>query len=710
MSKQDDTALLIVAADPALRETVRKAVTGDRRVIYQAAGCDAVAKLLETTIPTLAICDVESVHSETLSVCRALRAVEGAAGLPIIALVDVTDHQLLTLARAAGASDYLVKPLDAQRLAVRIDQVLGTRSAHQQLKASKDRLDALTNLVADTVLIVGRDGTVLDCLSGSPVDPFGAQQDLRGQTLGAIWPAEVAAALLQQVKRALRTRAACDYEFELADGDGARAHQASCMPQGRNRVLLQVRDVTDDKTAEARFDHLANHDVLTGLPNRHMFLAHLEQAVAAARLKERELAVIYIDLARFGQINDSFGRSTGDLVLQVIAQRIQGCLRGPDSARTGNRETPPTVARWGADRFTVLLDGVDNTREAKAVARRIRTALREPLVLPDRQLELTPYMGAALYPRDGKSIEALLHTAETAMHEARTAALTLTGMFSSEGEGTLERLDLANELRWALKNGQLALHYQPKIELDSGIITGAEALLRWTHPLRGPVAPAAIIPLAEQIGLISSIGEWVFREACLQVVDWQERGLDCQSVAVNFSSKHFLEPGFGQFLAEILAETGAQPGCLEIEITEDLVRRDARKDFAVVKHLTDIGVRVAIDDFGTGYSSIPDLMAAGVSTIKIDHALIKPLPEDETCTALTAAVIAMSRELGLATIAEGVESRAQLQLLRQQRCDQVQGFIYTEALPAEAFETFLASYRAHTFADVEDLDQRRTSA
>jgi EAL domain-containing protein (putative c-di-GMP-specific phosphodiesterase class I) len=217
----------------------------------------------------------------------------------------------------------------------------------------------------------------------------------------------------------------------------------------------------------------------------------------------------------------------------------------------------------------------------------------------------------------------------------------------------------------------------------------------------------AIIPLAEQTGMIGMIGEWVFREACLQVLDWQQRGLECQTVAVNFSSKHFFDPGFTQALADILTETGVNPGALEIEIAEQLLRQDAREGFAVIKRLTDTGLRVAIDDFGVGHSCIPDLLAAGITTVKIDHSLIKPLPESESCAAVASALIAMCRELGITSVAEGVESRAQLQLLRQQHCDQVQGFIYTEALPTDAFEAFLAEYVARTFEGVTDLEAAR---
>ena len=703
----DDTTLLIVAADPALREFIRKSVAAPGRRIHQAAGCDAVAELLKTTLPTLVICDVESTRSEALAVCRALREAGDARRLPIIALVDMTDHQLLSMARDAGASDYLIKPLDAERLGLRIEQVLGTRAAHQELTASRARLEVLNELVADTVLIVRRDGTVLECLSGTGGDTFLPQEDLRGQVLADIWPEDIATGLLQHVKRTLRNRRASEYEFKLDVGDQVRTYQSRFIAQGRNRVLLQLRNTTHEKTAEVRIDNLANNDVLTGLPNRHLFLQMLEHALTDARLKERELAVIYIDVEHFGKINDSFGRSTGDLVLKVIGERIRGCLRGPDSLRNGTGAAIPTVARWSADRFTVLLDEVSSARDAKAIAARIRTALRQPVTIPGQELEITPHMGAALYPRDGESIESLLHTAETAMHDARTAALTLTGMFASEDEGTLERLDMANELRWALKNNQLSLHYQPKIELESGLITGAEALLRWAHPLRGPVMPMAIIPLAEQTGMIGAIGEWVFRAACLQVLDWQQRGLECQAVAVNFSSKHFFEPGFPQALADILTETGVNPGALEIEIAEQLLRQDAREGFAVIKRLIDTGLRVAIDDFGTGYSCIPELVAAGINTVKIDHSLIKPLPENEGCGAVSSAMIAMCRELGITSVAEGVESRAQLQLLRQQHCDQVQGFIYTEALPAEAFETFLREYLARTFEGVTELEQAR---
>ena len=435
------------------------------------------------------------------------------------------------------------------------------------------------------------------------------------------------------------------------------------------------KDVTAAKLAEVRIQYLAYHDSLTALPNRSSFSLILNHGIARARRDARKLAVLFIDLDRFKTINDTLGHDAGDTLLREVGNRLRQVLRPSD-----------TVARLGGDEFVVLLEEVAAPAHVGNVARKILASIAGALDILGQELRVTASVGISLYPQDGEDEQTLMKNADIAMYHAKQEGKN-NYQFHSEKMGTdsLERLALETGLRRALERNEFQLYYQAKISLRTSRMTGMEALLRWNHPDLGIVSPAQFIPIAEETGLIGPIGEWVIRTACLQNKAWQVLGLPPVRVAVNLSPRQFTDENLPNSIASILEETGMAPDWLELEITESMIMHDVGKTMQKLNTLGKTGIRIAIDDFGTGHSSLAYLKRFPIDTLKIDRSFIRDLPGDAEDKAITTAIIAMGKSLDLTVVAEGVETRDQLEFLRVPGCDEFQGYYFNTPLPAEQF-------------------------
>lgn len=449
-----------------------------------------------------------------------------------------------------------------------------------------------------------------------------------------------------------------------------------------SRGVGTTQDITERKLAEARINHLAFYDALTGLPNRALCQDRLQQAISAAARHGGELAAIFIDLDMFKQINDSLGHAAGDRLLQETARRLQACMRGSD-----------TVARLGSDEFVVIMDGAMEGG-INMLAQRLLGALREPFTIDGRVLHITGSLGMALYPRDGGNAHALLCNADVAMSRAKEQGRDNARFYTEEmNRKAQERFALEEDLRRALAQDEFVLHYQPRVDLHSGEITGLEALARWQHPEKGLVAPDIFIPVAEETGLILPLGEWVLREACTQAKAWEKAMGKPVSVAVNLSARQFRQVNLIERVFAILNETGLSPACLELEITESMVMNQAEEVVATLTRLHGLGVRLAIDDFGTGYSSLNYLKRFPVHVLKIDKSFVDGVPSDPGDTTIVTTIISMAHDMKLKVVAEGVESEAQLAFLRARGCDEMQGYFFSRPLPAREAESLLSAGR-----------------
>jgi diguanylate cyclase (GGDEF)-like protein len=432
----------------------------------------------------------------------------------------------------------------------------------------------------------------------------------------------------------------------------------------------------EERVAHAqRIEYLAYHDNLTDLPNRALFSRFLTQGMQYARRYEKQLALLFLDLDHFKVINDSLGHDTGDELLQELGRRLRESVRESD-----------IVARLGGDEFVILLPEIREGSQAQPVAEKILAVVGSPFTFAGQEFRITISIGIALYPHDGEDEQTLMKNADTAMYHAKERGRNNYQFYSEKLDNdSLERLALESSMRRALQNNEFRLFYQSKHDVRSGRVTGIEALLRWQHPDLGLIAPMQFIPLAEENGLIVSIGRWVFDTALRQNVAWQKEGIPRLSMAVNLSARQFLDENLVLDIRNALRETGMAPELLELEITETMIMHDMKSAMRILQELKQMGVRIAIDNFGTGYSSLSKLEGIPLDTIKIDGSFIHDAVPGIEGKSLTGAIIELGKSMGFTVVAEGVESKEQVDYLRLHSCDQYQGFYINKPMPAQEF-------------------------
>ncbi len=440
------------------------------------------------------------------------------------------------------------------------------------------------------------------------------------------------------------------------------------------------------RQSEERLQHLVHYDPLTQLPNRVLFLDRLNQALARARWHKRLVAVLFLDLDRFKVINDTVGHPIGDRVLRAIAERLSRTVREGD-----------TVARLGGDEFAVALADLAEVSDVPRVTEKIIAALGPPVVIDEREYFVTASIGVSLHPEDGDNAEMLLRNADIAMYRAKETGKNNFQFYSPTMNAEApRRLTLETDLRRALERREFLLHYQPKVDLASGWITGTEALLRWQHPKQGLISPLDFIPLLEETGLIVPVGRWVLHSACVQNKSWQEAGHAPLRVAVNLSARQFKQTGLVEMVEEVLAETGLDPRYLELELTESILLEHTEESLATLRRIHDMGIHLALDDFGTGYSSLSYLKRFPIDSLKIDRSFIRDVTTNPDDATIAQTVIAMAHSLRMTAVAEGVETEEQLAFLRSHQCDQMQGYYFSRPLPPELFAQMMKENRSLT--------------
>ena len=447
-------------------------------------------------------------------------------------------------------------------------------------------------------------------------------------------------------------------------------------------VLGVSRDITEQKKTEealreqeCSLRHLAHHDPLTGLPNRLLMTDRLTQSIRKARRTGAKLAVCFIDLDHFKEINDSLGHTVGDQLLKAVSQRLRDSIREED-----------TVARLGGDEFTILIEDLTESAAIGALADKVLSTFSKPFQMVDQELSITTSIGISIFPADGSDTEMLLRNADAAMYHAKSEGRNAYRFYSADmTERARTRVAVESALRQALNKKQFLLYYQPQYELGSGRLVGAEALIRWQHPTNGLVLPGSFIPIAEDTGQIVQIGAWVLENACAQMKYWQDAGMADFKMAINLSGRQTLNSGLVETVNRVVRTTGCNPRNLELEITEGFLIQQPERSRAVLQELCNLGIEIAVDDFGTGYSSLSYLKQFPISKLKIDQSFVHDIPFDTNDRAISTAIIALGKSLGLAVVAEGVENREQVEFLSANGCDQVQGFFYSKPLSADSF-------------------------
>ncbi|MEW6764376.1 MAG: EAL domain-containing protein [Pseudomonadota bacterium] len=478
------------------------------------------------------------------------------------------------------------------------------------------------------------------------------------------------------------------HEYRILDAQGCVRHvrdELSYIPAASGSAGVVVgtwSDLTEHREQAERLSYLTHHDPLTGLPNRWLLHDRLEHAIERSRHEGAPIAVVYIDLDRFKNINDTLGHTTGDAMLNIAAQRIASLISAGE-----------TLARVGGDEFVLLFEHDATPQKLSHVARTILNAFSAPLEVGPHALTVTASLGISLHPSDGNDADTLLKNAELALYEAKNQGRNTFRFFSAAlSAGVMERLVMENALRGAIKRNELVLHFQPQIDLRSGEWIGAEALVRWQQPDLGLVPPGQFIPLAEETGLINDIGKWVLNEACGQMMAWESQGLRLPRMSINLSARQFESETIVDEVTQALRETGLEASRLELEVTESMVMREPEKAASALGQLKAMGARIAIDDFGTGHSSLAYLKRLPLDRLKIDQSFVRDIGNDANDEAISRAVISLARTLGLETIAEGVERDAQAEFLLREGCDLAQGYLFGRPLPADAL---LAEWRQH---------------
>jgi len=615
------------------------------------------------------------------------RLFRAAPQIPILVLSATQDEDLAKLAVQRGAQDYLLKDrLDSYLLPKALRSMVERAANAEALFEEKERAQVTLNSIGDAVMssdVWGR-VTYLNVVAESMTG--WSRQEAAGHPIEEVFriiDATTRKTAANPMALAIRdNKTVClTPNCVLIRRDGVEAAiEDSVAPihDRRGRVtgaVMVFHDVSTTRALSLRMSYLAQHDSLTDLPNRALLNDRLTQAIALTQRRRQKLALLFLDVDRFKHINDSLGHDIGDRLLQSVAQRLRGCVRSSD-----------TVSRLGGDEFVILLSEVAHAEDAAVCAEKILLTLSTPHRIDQHNLHLTASIGIVICPDDGKDADALMKHADFAMYHAKDSGRNNYQFFESGmNVRALERQSLESGLRHAIERQELVLHYQPIVDLRTDAISGVEALIRWRHPHRGFVPPAQFVPIAEESGFIVAIGRWVLREACRQARAWQDARRPAIRIAINVSAVELREKDFVSGVRAILIETGLAPQYLELELTETFLMQDSPSTAAVLQALKELGVQLALDDFGTGYSSLLHLKRFPIDTLKIDQGFVRDLTTDADDASIVGGLIRMGKSLHMRVVAEGVETREQLALLKEQRCPEGQGHYFGQAMNAEEF-------------------------
>lgn len=685
--------ILVADDEPTSLLLMRAALEKSGFGVEPAVDGEAALRQFRACPSDMVMLDVEMPGMDGYQVCAALRA-EAGDELPIVMVTGMDDVDSIRLAYEAGATDFIAKPINWSLIGHRVKYLFRSSQSMMALRTANARNAAILNAIPDLMFELDSEGRYLDYHSPRSELLVAPPERFLGRTVREILSPDAAGLCMAALREAHEKGYSMGTQFELVLPQGRHWFELSVSRkytdsgQKPNFIVLS-RDITERKEAEHRITRLAYFDSLTGLPNRQSFLERLEREVHHARCGEVRLAILFLDLDGFKNINDTLGHTTGDLILQGVADRLQLGVRPMDVvSRQEANQVGVGLARLGGDEFTVMIPDMRHSEDALILAHRIRDLIRQPFNLDGREVVLTASIGIAVYPDDGDSADALLKTADTAMYHAKDKGRDNCQFYSAAlTRQAMQRLNLESNLRLALERDEFFLVYQPQLDLASGHIRSVEALIRWKHPELGLIAPLEFIPLAEETGLIVPIGEWVLRTACAQARNWQAAGVFLR-VAVNLSPVQFRNPRLLASVTDILAQ-GLAPEWLELEVTEGAVMEDVDATLATLLALRKAGVQISLDDFGTGYSSMSYLQRLPLSMIKVDQSFVRGLPGDSDSLAIVRAIISLAKSLGFTVTAEGVETLEQAAILQSLSCETLQGYYFSKPVLADAIPALL---------------------
>lgn len=696
--------ILVVDDDPADRAMVREWLESAGFRIEEAVDGLHALEVFPTLRPHTVLLDVVMPGMSGIETCAALRKLPGGAQVPILMVTGHDDADSIARSYEAGASDFTIKPFHPLIVAHRVRYLLRASHAFLALTKSASQL-GLAQSIAGFGSWEWDPRTDALQSTDQVARIFGMRPEHFPKTLDGlleqIHPEDrdlVQKSLHEDIVK--EQRSSLDCRIFIPGGAERVIHiEAEPVRDESNRVEGMsgiFQDITDRKQAEEKIHFLAYYDSLTGLANRHLFKDRVSQALVYAQRQRVSVAILYMDLDRFKVVNDTLGHVVGDLLLQGVAERLKKCVRTSDSvARHADPDSQSCLARLGGDEFTVLLNNLADPEDAGRVAQRIHRELAKPFQLDQHEVFVTGTIGIACFPADGSDLDTLLKNADTAMYSAKTRCRNGYQFYSlSMNEQAEQRFALEADLRHALDRDEFVLYFQPQVDLRTGAVVRAEALIRWNHPTMGVLVPGRFLPMTEDLGMGIELGEWVLRTACTQAKGWAEAALPSIELSVNLSDSQFHDANLIRTVAQVLADTKFPPELLDLELTESIAVRDLERSVVTLQNLRAVGVQLSLDDFGTGFSSLRHLQQYPIKALKIDQSFVRNIVENQRDASIAKTVIVLAHNLGLRVLAEGVETQDQLDFLREHGCEEIQGYIVSKPLPPDQFVPFVSKHIA----------------
>ncbi len=683
--------IILIDDDPVSRLVMSESLhEAGFSVIETNNGHDGLSIFIEQQ-PALILVDLQMPGMDGYTFCKSVRSVPQGQDIPIVVVTGLDDVESIERAYDCGATDFIIKPIRWSVFRHRIQYILRSSKAMQSAQRS-------SNLLAEAQRVAKLGNWTWD-LDNQKL--FVSEESYRIFGVPRVDPGVFHKLLLNSVDK--DDKNGFDIAVQKAsDGETLDYAFQARLPNGETKTILMhldsstehlepdhrifgtIQDITEQRKAEESIRQLAYYDSITGLPNRDLFKEHLSMALHQAERNKEKIAVMFLDLDNFKRVNDSLGHEAGDRLLKTISERLDESLRSTDLAARDMGDMNSSLARLGGDEFTVMLSGLHGIEHVEMIGQRILERIAEPIMLSGNRVCVSSSIGVAIYPEDGEDLDTLLRNADAAMYEVKSQGRN--GVFFYDNvlrQQSHDRVQLESELHTAIEEDQLTLFYQPKVDAETCQVLGFEALIRWIHPERGMVSPIDFIPVAEESGLIIPMGAWVIKTACRQYQAWRKLTDSEFSVSVNLSAHQFADEHLLTTIRDILLETEMPAQYLEFEITETVLMQDADTAMRILDQMKVMGLKVSIDDFGTGYSSISYLKHFPADVLKIDRAFVKDLPHDEQDATITNAIILLAKALNMGLVAEGVETEAQLQWMREKGCDQIQGYLFSPPVPPE---------------------------
>jgi diguanylate cyclase (GGDEF)-like protein/PAS domain S-box-containing protein len=690
--------VLIVDDDPGIRMLMKYALQDKDLTIFEASSGGRALEVFQDVSPDIVLLDVTMPGMSGFECCQQLRASNIGTQCAIVMVTALDRPEDIERAFEVGATDFMTKPLKWPLFSHRVRYILKANNTLLALNRNQSKLSKAQSIARLGYWEWDFKSPFIEC-SAELTSMLGIQvvdNSVKYRTaLKRIHPQD-RRAFKNALRQALYESKSYDIEYRVicADGDVIIFHDRTDIIEefGYKRIIGTLHDITSQKNTEKEISYYAYYDTLTKLANRRLFLDQFAASLVAAKRQNEKVSLLFIDLDHFKNINDSYGHHIGDQVLIQTASRIQSAIRMPNKHSAGFDDSQNKVARLAGDEFTVLLCGANAVDNLVSVAQRILDSLSQPLLLESHTIYITATIGIALYPDDSSSVQELLQNADVAMYHAKESGRNNYQFFSEElNTYHKNRLSIENDLRSAMLKDELVVYYQPQFNVERNEVIGFEALLRWAHPTKGMLTPDKFIDIAETSGLIVPIGGWVLEEACKQAAQWSHKNTRPYQMAVNLSALQCNHKNLSEQVHNALEVSGLDPSLLELEITETAIIQNISETLALLLSLKSLGIKLAIDDFGTGYSSLSYLKNFPIDTLKVDKSFIDEIINNKKDAAIAQTIFQLADNLGLLSVAEGVETKDQVAGLTQMGCTQFQGFYFSKPLPAELVDMLIDS-------------------